>query len=89
MERETFLTPGKWAYGDWPSLDLVKSNLKGLVQQENPSGLTAKPMIDFLSIWDADLSNYNLPNEGKDINLKASSVDLSHPADSPTFIGKR
>lgn len=89
MGRETFITPGTWAEGKWPTLELVKSNPKGLSVQDQTSGITAKPLVDLVYIRDADFSKYTISGDGKDITLKASSIDLSHPTDSPTFIGKR
>lgn len=89
MGRETFITPGTWAEGQWPTLELVKSNPKGLSVQDQTSGITAKPLVDLVYIRDADLSKYTISGDGKDITLKANNIDLSHPTDSPTFIGKR
>lgn len=89
MGRETFITPGTWSEGKWPTLELVKSNPKGLAVQDKPSRITAKPSVDFVYIRDAELSKYTISQDGKDITLKASSVDLSHPTESPSFIGKR
>ncbi|KAJ9608216.1 hypothetical protein H2200_007204 [Cladophialophora chaetospira] len=89
MGRETFITPGSWPEGEWPSLQLVKSSPQGLVHQGNSTPLTAKPMVDFVYIRDAKLDSYAFASGAKDITVKASSVDLSHSSASPSFVGKR
>ncbi|EXJ76416.1 murein transglycosylase [Cladophialophora psammophila CBS 110553] len=90
MGRESFITPGKWSEGGWPSLEPVKSDPRGLPCQGRTAALvTTKPMVDFVYIRDADLDDYMFSNGGRDIALKARRVDLVSPSESPTFIGKR
>lgn len=89
MGRETFITPGTWSSGNWPTLELVKSNPRGLSVQDPTSRITAKPQVDFVYIRDVELSRYQISENGEDITLQPSSVDLSHPTESPSFIGKR
>ncbi|OQU94652.1 hypothetical protein CLAIMM_00982 [Cladophialophora immunda] len=88
MGRESFITSGKWPSGGWPSLELVKSNPEGLGLPAR-TALTAKPMVDFVYIRDAALDDYGILHGGRDIALKARSIDLQSPSKSPTFIGKR
>ncbi|OAL24627.1 hypothetical protein AYO22_05416 [Fonsecaea multimorphosa] len=91
MGRESFITPAKWPTGGWPSLELVKSNPEGLARPSyQTTALTAKPMVDFVYIRDANLDDYEISNGGRDIALTARGrVDLQSPSESPTFIGKR
>jgi beta-xylosidase len=88
MGRETFLTPVNWD-GEWPVFDQVKSNPRSLSATRSSSHLTAEAGMDYLYIRDAVMSNYQLENNNSSVTLTASSVDLSHPEHSPTFIGKR
>ncbi|KAJ5200639.1 Concanavalin A-like lectin/glucanase subgroup [Penicillium cf. griseofulvum] len=85
MGRETFLTKVAWD-NEWFTFEQVKLN-PGLPAAPSSSHLTAKPGVDNLYIRDAVLSNYRLAETS--ITLTASSVDLSHPELSPTFIGRR
>lgn len=87
MGRETFLTRVDWD-GEWPVIDQVKSSPRGLSATRSSSHLTAEAGVDYLYIRDAVMSNYRLENNSS-VTLTASSVDLSHPEHSPTFIGKR
>ncbi|KAH6871560.1 putative xylosidase/arabinosidase [Thelonectria olida] len=82
MGRETFLTRGNWD-GEWLSFENVKSSLSGL----GTSSLSAAPGVDFLYIRDPILTNYEFCDSS--IVLMASTVDLSSPHVSPTYIGKR
>jgi beta-xylosidase len=87
MGRETFLTRVDWD-GEWPVIDQVQSSPRGLSATRSSSTLTAKAGIDYLYIRDAVMTNYRLESNSS-VRLTASSVDLSHPEHSPTFIGKR
>lgn len=62
---------------------------EGLSVQDPTSRITAKPQVDFVYIRDVELSRYQISENGEDITLQPSSVDLSHPTESPSFIGKR
>ncbi|KAL4978978.1 glycosyl hydrolase [Aspergillus desertorum] len=88
MGRETFLTPGSWD-ADWLSLELVKSEV-GIARRtaEAVPRLSSKPGVDCLYIRDASLENYRI-NNGSSAHLRATRIDLSHPMQSPTFMGKR
>ncbi|KAJ6140121.1 glycosyl hydrolase [Penicillium samsonianum] len=88
MGRETFLTRVDWD-GEWPVFDQVKSNPRSLSATRSNSHLAAEARMDYLYIRDAVMSNYRLENNDSSVTLTASSVDLSHPEHSPTFIGKR
>jgi beta-xylosidase len=88
MGRETFLTRVDWD-GEWPVFDQVKVNPRSLSATRSSSHLTAEAGLDYLYIRDATMSNYRIENNHSSLTLTASSVDLSHPVDSPTFIGKR
>ncbi|KAJ5356209.1 glycosyl hydrolase [Penicillium concentricum] len=88
MGRETFLTRVNWD-GEWPVFDQVKSNPHSLSATHSSSHLAAKAGMDYLYIRDAVMSNYRLENNNSSVRLTTSSVDLSHPEHSPTFIGKR
>ncbi|KAE8340514.1 hypothetical protein BDV24DRAFT_164247 [Aspergillus arachidicola] len=88
MGRETFLTRVDLD-GEWPVFDRVELNPRGLSATRSSSHLTAEGGLDYLYIRDAIMSNYRLENDHSYLTLTTSLVDLSHPADSPTFIGKR
>ncbi|CAK7198476.1 hypothetical protein SEUCBS139899_001137 [Sporothrix eucalyptigena] len=89
MGRESFLTRGQWD-GDWLSLERVKSNPSGLVRISGDGPLaTTTPNIDFLYIRDAHLDNYKLNEDGSAVTLTSTSVDITAPHASPTFVGKR
>jgi beta-xylosidase len=87
MGRETFLTRVDWD-GEWPVIDQVKSNPRSLSAARSSSHLAAEARGDYLYIRDAVMNNYQL-EDNLSVTLTASSVDLSHPELSPTFIGKR
>ncbi|KAL2811264.1 glycosyl hydrolase [Aspergillus granulosus] len=88
MGRETFLTPAHWD-DEWLSLELVKPEVSIMRQtaQDVPR-LSSEPGVDYLYIRDAALENYRM-GDGSSLWLKATPIDLSHPEQSPTFIGKR
>ncbi|KAJ5636096.1 glycosyl hydrolase [Penicillium longicatenatum] len=88
MGRETFLTRVNWE-DDWPVFDQVKLSPRSLSATCSSSHLTAEAGLDYLYIRDAIMSNYRIENNHSSLTLTASSIDLSHPTDSPTFIGKR
>jgi beta-xylosidase len=88
MGRETFLTPGNWD-GEWLSLETVIENPRGLIRPEGQVPISAAPDLDFLYIRDADLNRYKIENGGGKVTLTPTSVDLSSPNVSPTFVGKR
>lgn len=88
MGRETFITPGGWQDDGWPSLELVKSAPKGLKASAGPNSLTAEPLVGFLYIRDANLSNIRVTGDSS-IALTPTHVDLSSPAASPSFVGRR
>lgn len=89
LGRETFLTTGSWRPGQWPSLDRVKLNPSGLSRRNETEHLTANTRVDYLYIRDADLDSYKFTESGEEIVLAAKETDLSHPTESPTFVGKR
>lgn len=89
MGRETFLTPGSWPDGQWPLLDRVKSDPIPLSRTPGVDQITSKPNVDYLYIRDVDLSLYMYDDSKGTIKLTAANIDLSHPTDSPTFVGKR
>ncbi|RVX74738.1 hypothetical protein B0A52_01015 [Exophiala mesophila] len=89
MGRETFLTHGSWPVGQWPSLDRVKSDPTTLSRTPSPQHITSKSNVDYLYIRDVDLSLYVYDDSKGTIKLTTTNVDLSHPTDSPTFVGKR
>ncbi|KAH7360337.1 putative xylosidase/arabinosidase [Rhexocercosporidium sp. MPI-PUGE-AT-0058] len=94
MGRETFLTPGKWDEGEWPSLNQVKSNPvldngTALVRAKASARVTAEPMVDYLYIRDAMLSHHKFSDNAATITLTASSADISQWEEPVTFIGKR
>lgn len=87
MGRESFLTRMAWN-GGWPSLDRVTLNPESIKRGEDPA-LSAMLGADFVYIRDPDLSSYNLSEDFTSATLTSSITDLSHPEDSPTFLGKR
>lgn len=87
MGRETFLTRAAWD-GEWFVLEQVKVDPSNLTAPQAQQNLQAEPGVDYLYIRDAIMDNYQLTKDIS-VTLKSSSVDLSHPELSPTFIGKR
>ncbi|KAF5667162.1 murein transglycosylase [Fusarium heterosporum] len=90
MGRESFLTTAKWT-DDWLRLDSVEAVIDSsrLASANAVQGLTAVDNVDYLYIRDPSLENYDFGNGNKSLTLTSSSVDLSHPRESPTFVGKR
>ncbi|KAJ5737233.1 Concanavalin A-like lectin/glucanases superfamily [Penicillium malachiteum] len=88
LGRETFLTSGRWDK-EWLTFDMVKLIPTDPVRREGTYDLSAAPNVDFVYIRDADLSKYDISNDGTQVTLTASRTDLSHPSLSPTFVGKR
>ncbi|KAJ5489856.1 Concanavalin A-like lectin/glucanases superfamily [Penicillium expansum] len=90
MGRETFLTSGRWDE-EWLSFDRVQRNLNPTysTRPEVCRDLSTEPNVDFVYIRDPDLSKYNILNSGAQVTLTASKIDLPHPTQSPTFVGKR
>jgi beta-xylosidase len=94
MGRETFLTTGEWAEGEWPKMSQVKmnpdlSNGTKLVREDGQAPLTAEPMVDYLYIRDAKLDDHKFSSDGKSITLTASKGDISQWREPVTFVGKR
>lgn len=89
MGRETFLTPGAWREGEWPSLERVKATPRRMVSAGGAT-LKAKPTVDFVYIRDVDLGKYQFSSTPEEsITLTPSPIDLADPIESPTFVGKR
>ncbi|KAM6524595.1 hypothetical protein FALCPG4_010205 [Fusarium falciforme] len=88
MSRETFLTSAKWV-SEWPSVQPVKLLFEAMSTLNDNAELSAAPYVDYVYIRDANLSNYQFSEAGYNITLTASSVDLTDPEASPTFVGKR
>jgi beta-xylosidase len=86
LGRETFLTPGLWDQG-WFSLQTVKSAFSRPITYTAPQQLTSVGGVDWVYIRNADLDRYRL--SGKGAALLASTTDLDHHEQSPTFVGKR
>jgi beta-xylosidase len=94
LGRESFLTAGEWASGEWPKMSQVKMNPvlpngTTLVRSETQPRLTAMPMVDYLYIRDARLEDYKFSNHGTTIVLTASKGDFNQWRDPVSFIGKR
>lgn len=94
MGRETFLTSGEWAEGEWPKLTQVKLNPslpggKEMLRLEGQEPLTAVPMVDYIYIRDAKLDDHKFLSDGKTVLLRASKGGLSQWRDPVTFVGKR
>ncbi|WKT42356.1 Glycosyl hydrolase, five-bladed beta-propellor domain superfamily [Fusarium oxysporum f. sp. vasinfectum] len=90
MGRESHLTPAEWT-DDWLRLESVKVTIdkSRLASANAVQGLTAVEGVDFLYIRDPILENYKIDSGSKTISVTSSSVDLSHPQESPSFVGKR
>ena len=94
MGRETFLTSGTWAEGDWPKMVNVKPNPilpngTEFVCHKDSHALTAVPMVDYVYIRDADLKKHQFSSDGKGVTLTAGKGDLSQWKTQTTFVGKR
>ncbi|OAP60240.1 hypothetical protein AYL99_05242 [Fonsecaea erecta] len=91
MGRETFITPGSWPEGDWPTLQPVKMDPAAAYGRQvgKPSALSSEPLVDLCYIRDVDLSKHKISDDGKTIELISSTADLSNARDPVSFIGKR
>ncbi|EEU37713.1 uncharacterized protein NECHADRAFT_87526 [Fusarium vanettenii 77-13-4] len=88
LSRETFLTPGEWE-GEWPTLATVELSPSVVTRKHGSSSLSVEPGVDYVYIRDALLDHYNFDAPSSSITLTATSVDLSGPEASPSFVGKR
>lgn len=89
LSRETFLTPAWWQDG-WLYMETVKTTVKDHDGKELPSfALSTAPMVDYVYVRDAQLDRYHLEQGGEVVTQTPSSVDLSSPDVSPTFLAKR
>ncbi|KAL5330377.1 hypothetical protein ACEPPN_003904 [Leptodophora sp. 'Broadleaf-Isolate-01'] len=89
LSRETFLTSATYD-GEWFQLERVKSdviNHSGV--QLSSSVLKAALGVDYLYIRDALLDRYHFEQDNAAITLTPTSIDLSAPESSPTFVAKR
>jgi beta-xylosidase len=89
LGRETFLTRAKWSDDGWLEFDPVRSTPDGFDVEVKKAKLAVEPGTDFLWIRDYEPKRYGFSDSGTSFRLTASSVDLSHPEESPTFLGKR
>ncbi|KAI8711777.1 GH43-C2 domain-containing protein [Fusarium sp. LHS14.1] len=88
LSRETFLTPAEWE-GEWPTLATVKLSPDVVTCKYGSSLLSVEPGVDYVYIRGALLDHYNFDAPSSSITLTATSVDLSSPEVSPSFVGKR
>ncbi|KAH7253275.1 glycosyl hydrolase [Fusarium solani] len=88
MSRETFLTPAEWE-DEWPSLATVKLSADASNLKHERFSLSVEPGVDYVYIRDALFGHYNFDAPSSSITLTATSVDLSDPQASPSFVGKR
>jgi hypothetical protein len=89
LSRETFLTSVKWD-GEWFQLERVKLDVIDHSGVQFPSSvLQAALGVDYLYIRDAHLDRYHFEEDSAAITLAPTSVDLSAPESSPTFVAKR
>ncbi|KAG5743850.1 hypothetical protein H9Q70_013444 [Fusarium xylarioides] len=90
MGRESHLTPAKWT-DDWLRLESVEAeiNTSRLASANAVQGLRAVQAADFLYIRDPVLENYKIYTVSNTISVTSSSIDLSHPQESPSFVGRR
>lgn len=103
LGRETFLTPVSWPKDGWPSisqpqLEFERDSITSSppVPSEDRAAVRAaqrnvarEAELEFVFIRDPVSKNYNHPEDKKTISLIPTSIDLSSPEGSPTFIGKR
>jgi len=91
MGRETFITPGAWPEGQWPTLQQVKLDPEAAYGRKigKARTLSSEPLVDFCYIRDVDRSKYKISADGKIIELVSSKADLSDARDEVTFVGKR
>ncbi|OAL38345.1 hypothetical protein AYO20_02404 [Fonsecaea nubica] len=91
LGRETFITPGAWAEGEWPTLEPVKMDPEAVYGRKvgKPSALSSEPLVDFCYIRDVDLARHNISSDGKTIQLTSSDADLSDARGQVSFVGKR
>lgn len=86
MGRETFLTRVEWPERQWPTLHPVVADPKEAKKGFHRVSYTDS-VLEWLYLRDPRLDRYKV--QGRDIYLCASTVGLTSPDKSPTFIGKR
>jgi beta-xylosidase len=91
MGRETFLTPGTWPEGEWPTLERVKIDPASAYgrQLAKASSLITKPLLDLCYIRDVNLANHKISSDGHKIELTTSKDDFSNARGEISFVGKR
>ncbi|EXJ68777.1 murein transglycosylase [Cladophialophora psammophila CBS 110553] len=91
MGRETFITPGTWPEGDWPTLQPVKMAPEAAYGRKvgKPSALSSEPLVDFCYIRDVNLRKHKISPDGRTIELISSRADLSDARGQVSFVGKR
>lgn len=93
MGRETFLTPGVWAAGDWPRLCRVKVHPQlpdgRIIVRTDEKTIMTNPVVDLVYIRDARLDDHQLTKDAKTIVLTPSQAGLSSWRGPVTFVGKR
>jgi len=94
MGRETFLTPGEWPNGGWPSLRQVVLNpvLKDgtvMARAKDPNPFQAKSGVDYIFIRDAKLQEYEFSKDKQTITIVGSKADLSQWKETVAFVGIR
>lgn len=87
MGRETFLAAVDWPEGDWPSLKPTGLEDRTIFETSPLSRLNALPGVDWVFLRDAYSDRYNI--DGRNVRVTASSIPLTSPDKSASFIGKR
>jgi beta-xylosidase len=94
MGRETFLTPGDWPTGGWPSLKQVIPNpvLKDgtvMARAKQSIPFQSKSGVDYLYIRNAKLEDHQVSIDGKTITIVGSKADISQWKEPVSFVGIR
>ncbi|KAL2752933.1 glycoside hydrolase family 43 protein [Sodiomyces alcalophilus JCM 7366] len=96
LGRESFLAPVDWPEGGWPTVQQPRMKFTretvppSLTAGADGSGMAPPPLVEDLYIRDHDASKYRYADEGKTLlSLLPSRTDLSSPAETSTFLGRR
>ncbi|RDW56526.1 hypothetical protein BP6252_14130 [Coleophoma cylindrospora] len=87
MGRETFLADAEWPEGGWPAVKPTGSEDGAVFETSTRSKLITVPGVDWVYLRDPYMDKYQI--DGANVRVTATSVPLTSPTESPTFIGKR
>ncbi|ROT38211.1 xylosidase/arabinosidase [Sodiomyces alkalinus F11] len=94
LGRESFLAPVDWPEGGWPTvrqprMKFTRETVPSLAAGAEGMSLAPPPFVEDLYIRDHDASKYRYADEGRTLSVLPSRTDLSSPAETSTFLGRR